>query len=1045
MNTRALGCLFAVSALCLSAVAKTTTWTGTTGASWDSASNWNNGRPENGDSVVVSGSSANDIEGLSLASLVFEGSGACALSGNALTLAGTVGSTCAGGTTVSAPLVLASGERTFTVDSDCTVSCTGVISGAGKLTKSGAGTLQLRTTNTYTGGTHLTAGYLEAYAQNALGTGTADIDNTGCQFRICAAVDLANAFNSSLNAAGVGMTISATTSTFRFCNGSSISGALTAYGKSTYEVPAGATASIKGDLKTTHGVYDVATKGTLKFEGKVNMVSTSIWEAYSFHKTTSGGTFVFSGTGSNKYLIPGLTKGKVLCGRAFTLPAACELKIQGYGWEGQTVDLCGFDQKLSMLQSNGTDMTGGSAGHAGHYLRSTGGQPTTLTLTGGNQTGGYTMQDKLTFVWDSATDATYTFVNAATHTTSGSLIVSNGTIKVQRGSFANVPGLTVADGSTFEIGADAGQIGNGHLAIDLGSTASLVIPEGKTLYADSLVVGGNPLVSVRSVAYGTAEHPLAQITGGGTLVVAASEVPSDPHTWTGQGSSARLSDAGNWNTKPTLDNGSLVATFATSGTSAQIDANALIKGIVFDIPGSAFSLSSIGDAVFSLFAGGITTADTADEKTYVIDAPFEIETDQTWDVKGASSILSITKPFVCTTPHTVTKSGAGTLNLSQDSSGAQTTFNVVAGKVNVSSAGALGSGAVSVNGGKLAFDSPVTLSNALTLAAVNVGAANNAAVTFCNGATLAGSIKLNGTSLWSVPKGATAVIRGDVTAASGLFDRATLGTVRFEGKILMPNTDSWNWEARALRKNAAKGTFIIAGEGNTFQYIPDFCQGIVTCGRAGTMPVNASVTFKGYGWDGQTFDLGGYDQTFKQLATDGKSSTMVGTSGHAGHYLRCTGGPATLTLTGGDQMAGYTMKDDLSLVWNSSSGETFSITNSATHTMTGSLIASNGTIRVLCGSFGQISAWGVANGGRIDLGTGSGAFGSRTTVATIDGAGKVTLPADKVVRVKSLTINGRVCNGTWGSSSSPAMNADDVHFAGTGVVRAPGGSMVILR
>lgn len=80
-------------------------------------------------------------------------------------------STTARTTTSANPLTLTLASGTATES--------GVISGTGSLTKTGAGTLKLGATNTYTGGTFLNAGTIELSADNALGTGAITITGGG--------------------------------------------------------------------------------------------------------------------------------------------------------------------------------------------------------------------------------------------------------------------------------------------------------------------------------------------------------------------------------------------------------------------------------------------------------------------------------------------------------------------------------------------------------------------------------------------------------------------------------------------------------------------------------------------------------------------------------------------------------------------------------------------------------------------------------------------------------------------------------------------------
>ncbi|MFA5392786.1 MAG: autotransporter domain-containing protein, partial [Candidatus Paceibacterota bacterium] len=63
------------------------------------------------------------------------------------------------------------GNGTFSTDASTTLTSGGIIAGAGNLTKIGAGTLALSGANTYSGGTTITTGTLQASHISALGTG----------------------------------------------------------------------------------------------------------------------------------------------------------------------------------------------------------------------------------------------------------------------------------------------------------------------------------------------------------------------------------------------------------------------------------------------------------------------------------------------------------------------------------------------------------------------------------------------------------------------------------------------------------------------------------------------------------------------------------------------------------------------------------------------------------------------------------------------------------------------------------------------------------
>ncbi|TIV06733.1 MAG: autotransporter domain-containing protein, partial [Mesorhizobium sp.] len=70
-----------------------------------------------------------------------------------------------------------------TVQTDANLGLTGTISGSGLLTKTGAGTLTLSGNNSYTGGTRILGGTLEAKGGNAIGDQSAVIAQAGV-FRV---------------------------------------------------------------------------------------------------------------------------------------------------------------------------------------------------------------------------------------------------------------------------------------------------------------------------------------------------------------------------------------------------------------------------------------------------------------------------------------------------------------------------------------------------------------------------------------------------------------------------------------------------------------------------------------------------------------------------------------------------------------------------------------------------------------------------------------------------------------------------------------------
>ena len=150
----------------------TLTWTGASrdNSNWDTPVNWSGGQsghlvPQSGDSVVLGGYSNNNILNLTLANItISEGP----LDGDTITVASNnaVGIEVNGARAgIDANIVLGTSTVKIQVDQSCQLEMLGVISDVGyggqSITKLGAGTLILEGTNTYTGGTIISAGTVQ--------------------------------------------------------------------------------------------------------------------------------------------------------------------------------------------------------------------------------------------------------------------------------------------------------------------------------------------------------------------------------------------------------------------------------------------------------------------------------------------------------------------------------------------------------------------------------------------------------------------------------------------------------------------------------------------------------------------------------------------------------------------------------------------------------------------------------------------------------------------------------------------------------------------
>src|SRR2546425_1697531 len=160
-------------------LAQTFTWTGTQNANWSVANNWAGGVAPAGtgaENLVFPAGAANLLTNNttnngSFNSVTIKGTG-YTLGNKAITLGagGLADSSAAGSNTISLGITFAA-TRTVTVSNAATtLTISGVITGAGGLTKSGAGTLVLSAANTYSGGTTINAGAIAIAADAGLGS-----------------------------------------------------------------------------------------------------------------------------------------------------------------------------------------------------------------------------------------------------------------------------------------------------------------------------------------------------------------------------------------------------------------------------------------------------------------------------------------------------------------------------------------------------------------------------------------------------------------------------------------------------------------------------------------------------------------------------------------------------------------------------------------------------------------------------------------------------------------------------------------------------------
>ncbi|MHA7775783.1 autotransporter-associated beta strand repeat-containing protein [Roseibium sp. M-1] len=540
-----------------------------------------------------------------------------------LTLSGS--NTFTGGTSISA------GTLAFGSSDDVTFGS--VISGSGAVSQVGAGTLTLSGTNTYSGGTRVSSGVLAASSDANLGDASGGLTLDGGTLRFGAAFDLAATRVVTLASGGIIDT-----------NG----------------------------FDTTLASAIVGSGGLSKIgEGVLTLTGSN---TYSGGTTISGGVLAASSDASLGDASGGLTLdgGTLQFGAAFDLAETRAFTLASDG----SIDTNGFDTTLAQVVS-------GSGG-----LTKTGGG--TLTLTGSN-------------------------------TYSGGTTISGGVLATSSdANLGDTSGSLTLDDGTLRFGA----------SFDLSATRAVTLASGGTIDINGF---DTTLAQVVSGSGGLTK------SGGGTLTLAGSNIYSGGTTISG-GALAVASDAnlGDTSGSLTLDDGTLrfgasfdlsatrAVTLASAGT---IDTNGFDTTLAQAVSGSG-GLTKTGDGTLTLtgtniYSGGTTvsggTLEVSSDAslgaasgglafnggTLRLGASFDmaeravrIEQNSTLDTNGFSTTLS----QGISGSSLLTKTGAGTLTIDGDSSSFDGYFFARGGSIALT--GVIGGGAEVDNGAEVTVSGP---------------------------------------------------------------------------------------------------------------------------------------------------------------------------------------------------------------------------------------------------------------------------------------------------------------------------------------------------
>ncbi|HWI56957.1 MAG TPA: autotransporter-associated beta strand repeat-containing protein, partial [Bacillota bacterium] len=306
--------LAAFCALGLSVLAADQTWKGTSNNQWSTAANWSGSAvPGAADAVIYNSSSTANLSNwlsaaVSIKSLVLSNlnanvtpSGGVYIGGSALTLTNGIDlSQAVTNLNIGTTLALGSSPQTWNVASGRTLNATNVVSGSSKITLSGAGTVGLNGTNTFTGGVAVNAGRLFTYQNAALGTGAATVAS-GAQIYF-----LSGSQNGTIaNALTINGTGGGNAGALRVGNSITVTlgGAMTLGSASQVNVDSGSTFNLNGNIIGANFGLDMENAGTATINGALSLGSGTFIKASSGTLTLAnagnlwtGGTLIGGGT-----------------------------------------------------------------------------------------------------------------------------------------------------------------------------------------------------------------------------------------------------------------------------------------------------------------------------------------------------------------------------------------------------------------------------------------------------------------------------------------------------------------------------------------------------------------------------------------------------------------------------------------------------------------------------------------------------------------------------------------------------------------------------
>jgi autotransporter-associated beta strand protein len=1012
------GVKLSVVLLALGVQAADRTWDGGgANALWSTSANWDGdvSAPAAGDALFFGGAAQlnnnNDLgASTAFAGLTFvNGAGAFVLGGNAITLDGNLSNLSTSAKTLNLPLTL-SGARTF-FGSNAAITVNGLLSGPGGLEAAVTNTLTLSGNNTYEGLTTVTNGCrLTITHPNALGStnaGTRVYGRTGSSLRLTGGIEVAEPITLvgqippwiNCLTAGSGSNI--------------ITGTIYKEVDASIGADGGGILVVRGGVKhVSGGTLIVRSAPNVVFENKPIEFGGS-----AAVQVETSGTMVLAVPGNTFSTLKIANLSKVRTDVANALAPTCLLDIGGSWASGGHLDLNGHDQTVGSIR---TDPKWSDPG----YLAVTSALPATLTVNQGSTT-------TYAGAFDGAVSlaknngGTILLTNVVS-TTSGDVTINGGAIIVtETAGFSACP--------TFRINGGTLELRNGNALPDTALVrvlegAKVRIKDGVSETVATLFLDGEQQISGTWGATGSGADHVNDIFFAGlgklNVTTGTQNVYADA-TWDGEGASANLSVAENWDgdTLPSFA-GYSRAVFASGGATATVDTPATFTKMVFNA-NTNFTVAS-GAGVLTLCAGGIKAGvPSTASRTYTLAEDLVLADHQFWSVtnngSGATTLHVSGAISDGGNAFNLTKRGNGVLILSGDNSFGgvmmiETNYAIIR---HANALGSTNANTVINNGAYLVVEGGITLAEPIRMTGEAVlgwqGTLRSNAGTNTLTAKLTANdarLRTNNNGCWEVTGG----VDGSYfvcTAVSGT-------SIRFTEK---PITTS------SFTCHTYGGSVILAVAGNTF-----------TSFEAGgtefrtdvpfAWPPNLSLNQGSSGSPSSVVNFNGNDQAVSTLKTSFNDGST-----------RVTYSVAPMTLT---------VNQNSDTVYNAMITGAVSIVKLGTGNLTltnrfittsGGVTVSNGTLTVSQeASLGPNSTNLVVGGtGTLALESASPSMIADSATVTMPEAGvstaKISLATGVNEKVGWLFYGGKMQRvGTYGATGSPATHKDDTHFSGLGVL-----------